>query len=321
MGFIGNAIGSLVGGFGSGANQVQMHANAGQQQDNEARRARFLNMINQSQQRSEAGSPFYQAQVNNLGQLQQTASGMGPSVAQNLMNNAMDQNLAMQNSMAASARGNVNPALVQRQAMMNAGGFNQQIAAQAAQQRAAEALQARQLLAQAAAQGRGQDQAFQAQKDALAAQYEQMGLSAAMAQQQAELDAQRINAGIATGNMQSQNQLAGGVFTGLAGLGGLLATSDKRAKTDVKPARKDMQAFLDAVKAHKYRYKDPDADGHGEQFSVMAQELEKTPVGKAMVIEGPDGKKQVDYGRGFGALLAAQAHLNERLKQLESKRG
>ena len=52
----------------------------------------------------------------------------------------------------------------------------------------------------------------------------------------------------------------------------------------------------------------------------MAQDLEKAgPVGKSMVEDTPMGKL-VNYGKGFGAVLAAQAHLNQRLKALESKK-
>lgn len=52
----------------------------------------------------------------------------------------------------------------------------------------------------------------------------------------------------------------------------------------------------------------------------MAQELEKSAVGDSMVEDTPDGK-MVNYGKGFGAVLAAQAHLNERLNKLEKKNG
>ena len=40
----------------------------------------------------------------------------------------------------------------------------------------------------------------------------------------------------------------------------------------------------------------------------------------SMVMETNDGVLAVDYGRGFGALLAAQAPLNKRLAKIEKKR-
>lgn len=97
--------------------------------------------------------------------------------------------------------------------------------------------------------------------------------------------------------------------------------SDKKEKknmaTDVK---KD---FLDKLQAYTYEYKNPEKPGAGEGrfMSVMAQDLEKAgPIGKSMVQDMEDGTKMVDYGKGFGAILAAQAHLNKRLEELEKKK-
>ena len=84
------------------------------------------------------------------------------------------------------------------------------------------------------------------------------------------------------------------------------------------------QKFLDALKPNSYEYKDKfkknSLAGEGRFLGVMAQDLEKAgPVGKSMVEDTPMGKL-VNYGKGFGAVLAAQAHLNQRLKALESKK-
>lgn len=86
----------------------------------------------------------------------------------------------------------------------------------------------------------------------------------------------------------------------------------------------DPKQFLNSLQAVSYEYK-KDAEGPGvgpgRRLGVMAQDLEKAgPVGRSMVKETPNGK-QVDMGAGFGAILAAQAHLNERLQALESKYG
>jgi hypothetical protein len=101
------------------------------------------------------------------------------------------------------------------------------------------------------------------------------------------------------------------------------AASDKGNKTSDSPGNKEIQGFLDAIKAHTYEYKNEFKDaalgGEGKYVSPMAQEIEQTKLGKNMVIDTPDGKV-VDYGKGFGAMLAAQAMLNERLKKLEGKR-
>lgn len=105
------------------------------------------------------------------------------------------------------------------------------------------------------------------------------------------------------------------------------ALSDKNSKSNMKAysdknIKKD---FLDKLKAYTYEYKDkfksdPRA-GEGRHMSVMAQDLEKAgPIGKSMVQETEEGVKAVDYAKGYGAILAAQAHLNKRLDEIENKK-
>lgn len=107
----------------------------------------------------------------------------------------------------------------------------------------------------------------------------------------------------------------------------IAATSDEDMKKDVKKDNKEefsSKSFLDALQSYTYEYKDsekhrPEA-GEGKRLSVMAQDLEKAgPVGRSMVMNTPQGKV-VNYGRGFGAILAAQAELNKRLKEVEKKK-
>jgi hypothetical protein len=95
--------------------------------------------------------------------------------------------------------------------------------------------------------------------------------------------------------------------------------SDEREKKDIKDAGTKIDRFLRALGGHEYKYKDPKAKGaaKGKFVSPMAQELEKTELGKSMVVRQPDGTKMVDYQRGLGTILAAQARLNERLDTIE----
>lgn len=100
--------------------------------------------------------------------------------------------------------------------------------------------------------------------------------------------------------------------------------SDKNMKNSKKSKEFNPKSFLDALNAKSYEYKEefknmPEA-GEGRFLGIMAQDLEKAgPVGRSMVKETESGK-MVDYGKGFGAILAAQAHLNKRLGELESKK-
>ncbi len=104
----------------------------------------------------------------------------------------------------------------------------------------------------------------------------------------------------------------------------LEAASDEETKTNVSPGKASIKEFLDKAKPYHYEYKDSEKDkpgrGLGEYVSPMAQDLEKTELGKDMVTEGPDGKKMVDYGKGFGAMLAGISSLNKRLEDLESRK-
>jgi len=94
------------------------------------------------------------------------------------------------------------------------------------------------------------------------------------------------------------------------------AASDVRLKQDVKSF--DPDEFLDSITGYKYNYKKPDRHGEGEHAGVMAQDLEKTEVGASLVEDTPEGK-MVDFGKGFGAILASLAQVNDRLKIVEGK--
>jgi len=119
---------------------------------------------------------------------------------------------------------------------------------------------------------------------------------------------------------KKDNKSSGPDASSLAGLAAAL--SDSMSKKDKSKLKKE---FLDKLTAYEYEYKDEFKDhpfaGKGKHVSVMAQDLEKAgPIGKSMVNEDESGTKIVDYGKGFGAILAAQALLNERLNKLEKKK-
>ena len=94
--------------------------------------------------------------------------------------------------------------------------------------------------------------------------------------------------------------------------------SDIGMKTEIRAADDQVEGFLDALNAYQYRYKDPGAPGQspGMFVGVMAQDLEKSPMGASFVSDTPDGK-MVDYGHGLAAILASQSNLHDRLKRLE----
>jgi hypothetical protein len=109
------------------------------------------------------------------------------------------------------------------------------------------------------------------------------------------------------------SQLGSQVNSGTAQLGSLV--SDEKAKTNIMPAN-NLNEFLSHLTANSYTYKNKE-HGEGTFFSPMAQDLEKSKLGKTMVETRPDGLKQINYGRGFGIITAAQALMHQRLSNIE----
>ena len=111
----------------------------------------------------------------------------------------------------------------------------------------------------------------------------------------------------------------GGTIGGIAGGAlydlGSMVFSDERMKTNKKDAMGAAYDFLDAAQVAQY---DMPATGSRNETGVMAQSIEDTELGQQLVQEGPGGLRMIDSKGGFGALLAAQKNLHERLKLLES---
>ncbi len=110
-----------------------------------------------------------------------------------------------------------------------------------------------------------------------------------------------------------------GAVAGAAGgaaVGSAAAKSDERSKMNIEDGKSAARAFMDSLEAKTFDYRDP-ADGD-RRTGVMAQDMERTPIGRAFVSEGPDGYKRVDYGKALGTMLAGEADLHDRVSQLEA---
>jgi hypothetical protein len=98
-----------------------------------------------------------------------------------------------------------------------------------------------------------------------------------------------------------------GTLGAISAVGSALATSDARAKRDIKPENpEDTGTFLDALRAVSYRYKSDSGD-HPLRHGVLAQDLEKSEIGRSTVYTAPDGTKMVDPTALTLALAAAVA--------------
>jgi hypothetical protein len=85
-------------------------------------------------------------------------------------------------------------------------------------------------------------------------------------------------------------------------------------------ARADTGEMLDSVNPVDFRYRDKSM-GDGQQYGVIAQDLERSKIGRSLVRTDPaTGYKAIDTDRGFGAVLAAQSELNKRIAALEEKK-
>lgn len=91
-----------------------------------------------------------------------------------------------------------------------------------------------------------------------------------------------------------------------------------------------LEEFISKLKPSTYVYKDPDAPlaGEGDQLGVMAQDLQKSRVGRSAVEKDENGRLVVNYGKLAGQNLAVgveaykKADRNEEmLKQLLASRG
>jgi len=70
---------------------------------------------------------------------------------------------------------------------------------------------------------------------------------------------------------------------------------------------------------YSFQYRNPSAQGAapGQQFGVMAQDLERTPAGRSVVVQQPNGTKVVDTGRLSMQNTAAIGELGNEIEQLK----
>jgi hypothetical protein len=245
-------------------------------------------LFGQAKQKSSGGLSMTQdAKIGEMEALKRQraiAAGTTPSIAQMAINQNIDQTNQQAMSLAASQRGTSNPALAFRQAQIG----NQQNNLQASQQGAMMAEQERRaaddFIARQAAAQRG------------------VQMQSALANQQADAN-----------KAASDKQMLGGLGSAA------MLMSDENEKENIKPqasSADEISKFLSALKPSSYEYKD-EKNGTGEKIGVMAQDLEKTKVGKTMVDEAPGGEKMIDTNKAIGALLAGMADLNKKFKKLE----
>lgn len=110
-------------------------------------------------------------------------------------------------------------------------------------------------------------------------------------------------------------------MTAFRKVGGAIADGARSfaAKFDTTPQTASSQ-MLDRLNPYSYNYKPgtPGEDPSRLRYGVMAQDLQKSPMGASMVEETPGGK-MVDARKAAGVNLAALADLHQRVKRIEAK--
>lgn len=131
-----------------------------------------------------------------------------------------------------------------------------------------------------------------------------------------------VMAQVAAGENISKGEFIMGLLGAGAGIGqGLVMKSDRRSKYAVRaPKLQELQEYLGASPGSHYRYRQPTAPGQraGENYGPMAQDLQKTKIGRSVVVTRPDGL-YVDTGRLALADHGALAALAQRVERLASR--
>lgn len=252
------------------------------------------------------GTADYKSSQDALALTKAAAEGNAPSAAQGVLQKGLDQGISAQMAMANSASPSQSMG-AQKRALDNAAMMTQDTANQASVLRANEMATARQAYNSSA-------QALYAQNTAAAQGYGGMrndSMSAAMGTQAAMFG----------DNIKADANATSSITSAVSGAIGGFKFSDKKLKKDIhEPTEEDIDQFLEAVRPMLYKYKDPSgAHGKtpGKHLGIIAQELEKTNVGKSLVVDTPQGKA-IDLPSTVGTLLATSARMHDRLSSLES---
>lgn len=125
---------------------------------------------------------------------------------------------------------------------------------------------------------------------------------------------------VAGANAANQRSVLGSAVTGAA----QAYFSDEDLKKEVEAVTDaEIDEFLTKLNPAQYEYVEDAVEKGaptGKQVGVMAQDVEKSKVGKRLVVEDQDGDKMLDVPKSVGALMASVASINHRLKKVEGKK-
>jgi hypothetical protein len=270
--------------------------------------------LGQAQQQSGYGTAD---QANATGLAALAANGQAPSAADAQMRAGLLQAQQAQQAAAASTRGNFGLAGAQKSAMQQGAGMQQQAINEAAARRAQEQAQARGEYINAA----GLQRSAGLQQAGLTQQGELENAQLAQEQNQAN---QTMSTKLLGGGLQVAGSVLGGaaMFSD-ARLKDTPQTSDERLKQERPSGHEGADAFLHSLSPHVFTWKDANAApnpqaAHNPNLGIMAQEVERSPAGHAIVQEDPSGYKKLDHAALLSAVAAGAGRLHERVSALEA---
>lgn len=238
------------------------------------------------------------------GRLGRLASGQD-SISAEQLRQGLQQNIAGQSAMAASARP-ANAAMMARTASQNAMRAGSGLAGQQALAGIAERQAANQALGQMLMQQREQEL-----RASLGGR--ELGLRGYGMNEDARTSRYAADMGVGRGddaNDKTMQMLQQGAL--------MYAMSDRRLKSGIADGEAEADKLLKGLKAYTYRYND-EKHGKGERVGIMAQDLERTKAGRQAVIETPEGK--AIHGAHLAAALAATLPgIDKRIARLEGKK-
>lgn len=97
-----------------------------------------------------------------------------------------------------------------------------------------------------------------------------------------------------------------------------LAFSDERVKHEISRADNEIDTFMKGLHPYEYKYK---FEQDQVRYGIMAQDLEKSKIGKSLIKENSEGLKMVDINSAVLAIMATLSRIDSRLSKLEGSHG
>ena len=310
--------------FGAIADNLFSNANNGAQAQTRGQQQNFVDMLNAQ------------------------AQGQGPSVSQTLMNQALDRNVASNNALAASAKGNINPALLMRNAMNANANAGQQASGQAMVGRQQEQLNAEGMLGNALGQMRGQDQQNSAMMNQLGLGAQTAGMQGAIANMTGRYGGYQTGADVARANTANTSKSMGGLANGIGGMLGLQGLASGGVIPEEQSFQGQQGNGLGSIASHlpnlafalaagmKDGGKVPgkamvsgDSKANDNVLALLSpgeivvprSKASNPEKAKAFIEELKKSSPKKSTPVEFSEILKAQQELNRKLSQLMSKKG